>query len=133
EGARRFGDDFAEVTQIVEGMGKTETYDARRTALRAPMTSDQATARTQAPRPDRSRIGMVSRPPVSSSVTVQKTVSTTLLQTPNERGNAFVAWVSGGGLLLVVCISAFTALSNLRPVRRRRDAARRTANGEAAG
>src|SRR5262249_13810134 len=116
------------VTGDPSGVGVMSAPDQLQ--ARPAASPDQSQVRPAAS-PDQPRVGVVSRESATSSTSVQRTVSTTLLQTPDERGNAFVAWVSGGVLLLVVCISAFTALSILRPARRLRVAARRIANGEA--
>jgi diguanylate cyclase (GGDEF)-like protein len=223
EGARRFADDFAQLSQIIDGMGKTETYDARQPFdARAPIdarrpthgvrpvaqpataaqagiathrwlrqtkvggsgtlaagqasnarTSGTANAQpsgaatvqiagapndqtlggaqargaagTQTPEganaqtpgagqtrasEDGTRIGVVSRVSSDASGDVHQTVSSTLLESPNEHGNIVLKWLTGGVLLLVVCISVFTALSIVRPVRRMVKAAGRIADGE---
>jgi diguanylate cyclase (GGDEF)-like protein len=62
---------------------------------------------------------------------VQRSVTTTL-DPQNHRRRVLVAWLSAGVLLLVVYISAATALSIVRPVRRLLRATARIAKGESA-
>jgi diguanylate cyclase (GGDEF)-like protein len=65
----------------------------------------------------------------SADQSVQRTV-TTALEPPNHSRRALAAWLSGGVLLLVVYISATTAVSIVRRVRRLSTAAARIAKGE---
>jgi diguanylate cyclase (GGDEF)-like protein len=60
----------------------------------------------------------------------QQSVSTTTLDPQTHTRKVLVAWLSGGVLLLVVYISAGTALSIVRPVRRLLNATARIASGE---
>jgi diguanylate cyclase (GGDEF)-like protein len=55
---------------------------------------------------------------------------TTTPESQNHSGRALAAWLSGGVLLIVVCVSAAIALSMVRSVRRLLSATARIANGE---
>jgi diguanylate cyclase (GGDEF)-like protein len=63
---------------------------------------------------------------------VQRSVTTTTLDPQSHSRRVLVAWLSAGVLLLVVYISAATALSIVRPVRRLLRATARIAKGESA-
>ncbi|MBV8804062.1 MAG: sensor domain-containing phosphodiesterase, partial [Sinobacteraceae bacterium] len=160
EGSRRFGDAFKMVSQIVAEMGNTETYDARQVAPQAAndslaqtsnqhyvlsqpdgdklsppiaiQTANQLAGTPQTSATETSRVGVVSRDSAGAdaNTTVERSFSTTLLEAPNEHGSTLIPWISGAVLLLVACISVFTALSVVRRVRRLLGAASRIANGE---
>jgi diguanylate cyclase (GGDEF)-like protein len=120
DGARKFGDDSSSVTQILLRMGKTETYVARRSA------PPSGTGRETAPSPP---AGSTVSSPASADSQVERSVSTALDPEAHHR-KILIAWLSGGVLLLVVCISAGTVLSIVRPVRRLMVASARIAKGE---
>jgi diguanylate cyclase (GGDEF)-like protein len=67
--------------------------------------------------------------PASADSQVERSVSTALDPRAHHR-KVLIAWLSGGVLLLVVCISAGTVLSIVRPVRRLMGASARIAKGE---
>jgi diguanylate cyclase (GGDEF)-like protein len=131
DGARKFGDDSSAVSQILGRMGKTETYVARHS-----VAAGSAGAQPKLAGGGATAAGSAASPaPTSASPTdsieaqMQDDVNTTLDPHAPQR-KTLVAWLSGGVLLLVVYISAGTALSIVRPVRRLMSASARIAKGE---
>lgn len=132
---RGFAEDAAALNQILAGMGKTETFVAPARDTAAPAWDTAAPARDAAT-PARGADTPVAAAAVSIPAprlpSMERRVTTTALD-PNARSErVLVAWLSGGVMLLVVCISVATALSIVLPVRRLLVATSRIANGERA-
>lgn len=132
---REFADDATALNQILSGMGRTETVVAAQVAAR-PATTDVDTAPANASIPTHtasSAIGAATTAiPTVQPPALQRRVTTTVLDPEGSRQRILVAWLSGGVMLLVVCISVATAVSIVRPVRRLIGATSRIAGGERA-
>jgi diguanylate cyclase (GGDEF)-like protein len=121
DGARRFGDDSAALSEIVGRMGKTETYDARQSAV---LIAGKRSAVLLSGSP--TRVPRAAAQDLIAAVGGQSASA----EPQNHSRKLLVAWLSSGVLLLVVYISAGTTLSIVRPVRRLMSATARIANGE---
>jgi diguanylate cyclase (GGDEF)-like protein len=143
EGAQKFADESSSVSQILGRMGKTETYAARRdaapgpTARAAPGAGEVSVAMVAgaaAGGPSQLASAAVEGPAASSDASpIAHTTGApgvTVLDPQTHHRKTIIAWLSGGVLLLVVYISAGTALSIVRPVRRLLRASARIAGGE---
>jgi diguanylate cyclase (GGDEF)-like protein len=81
--------------------------------------------------PSGPRVGVVSRDPATTTeATIQRSDSTTTLETPDDSRHVLLFWLSTAVLLAVACVSAFILIGILRPVRRLVSASSRIANGE---
>jgi diguanylate cyclase (GGDEF)-like protein len=159
EGAQKFSDEAATIASILDRMGKRETYVARHpvaprattaTASRAlaggagttvgPAGAIGAEAHAEAAPRNAGAAGnsavtrlagtsaAVGETDAASAAGIAPANNIVDFQTHDRR--TLIAWLSGGVLLLVVYISAGTALSIVRPVRRLLGASARIAKGE---